>query len=703
VRTDDHKAVRNSTNNTPLEGIPAPCLPPVELRDLRAWLIWKFELFPGESKPRKLPYYTTGGKRYGHQGSDRDRESLTTFAAARDAAERRGFDGVGFSPLPEFGIVALDFDKCIGTDGSIPDEIKAVIAGTYAETSPSGLGVRSFLLGNLGNHKSSATSEQFGFETFSSSGFVTFTGNALPHVELLGLENTIAPINADVKSLCDRRFGSDRQAPGAAGDDPFAGLEKPLGLPINRMTELLSQLDPDLGRDDWVKIGMALHHECGGDDIGFELWDGWSAGGGKYPSREALQAQWESFARPRPAGRRPITMASVIRMFNEARTERAKQREVAVAEELHAAASEAKMGVPSGSTATPSDFNGKYPITSADTLAKRPPPGWLIKDVLPEADVAVVFGSTGSGKSFIATDMGASIVRGIPWRGHKTKQGRVLIIAAEGGGGVGKRLKAYAQHHKIDLKDLQIGVITAAPNFLLKEEILEVVTAAKSAGGFDLIITDTFAQVTPGANENAGEDMGLALGNAKALREATGALVLLIHHSGKDATKGARGWSGIKAAADAEFEVTKHDGDVRKITITKMKDGEEGQSFAFKLKQIGLGFDKDCDAITSCVVEPADGFPSTKIKRSGPRGPIQKLLHTAASDLGADTFEGADVQAVIVQAAQSMKLIAGQRDQRLGNAKRTLDIMRARGVLVLRNDRLYSHDWAPPPAEGAGQ
>jgi len=51
-----------------------------------------------------------------------------------------------------------------------------------------------------------------------------------------------------------------------------------------------------------------------------------------------------------------------------------------------------------------------------------------------------------------------------------------------------------------------------------------------------------------GGDENSGKDMGRVIAHCKAFHKATGALVLLIHHSGKDDTKGARGWSGTRGA-----------------------------------------------------------------------------------------------------------------------------------------------------------
>jgi hypothetical protein len=65
--------------------------------------------------------------------------------------------------------------------------------------------------------------------------------------------------------------------------------------------------------------------------------------------------------------------------------------------------------------------------------------------------------------------------------------------------------------------------------------------------------------------------MGLALSHCKHIYEVTGAIVLLVHHSGKDAAKGARGWSGIRAAADTEIEIVGiHGGGKRKYQNNAM-------------------------------------------------------------------------------------------------------------------------------------
>lgn len=256
---------------------------PDELKGLRAWLVWKYEQRAGEPKPRKVPYYVGGGRRAGRQGEPGDRDRWAPFDAAIEACDGGGFDGLGFALSSDWGFVALDFDNCV-SDGVILPEVEAVIAGTYAERSPSGRGVRAFFQGALKDRKSTEPHQPFGFEVFCSKGYVTVTGEAI------GAERRIAPLTAEVRALYAERFGSAarQRASGVAADATSHGT----GL-----RERLLARDPDCAYDEWVRVGMALHHASHGAAEMLDLWDEWSSGGGKYPGREDLEAKWASFRR----------------------------------------------------------------------------------------------------------------------------------------------------------------------------------------------------------------------------------------------------------------------------------------------------------------------------------------------------------------------------------------------------------------------
>lgn len=266
----------------------------------------------------------------------------------------------------------------------------------------------------------------------------------------------------------------------------------------------------------------------------------------------------------------------------------------------------------------------RFMFEDAALFAAKPSKGWVVKHTIPWAALGIIYGESGSGKSFFAFDIAAAIVQGIPWRGHKVTKGRVAYIAAEGAGGFRNRIKAYQQHHGVDLAGQGLMMLAAAPNFLLIDDVRDLVAAIRQAGGADVIFVDTYAQVTPGANENTSEDMGKALRHCGLIHEATGAVVILVHHAGKDTSRGARGWSGNRAAADFEIEVLITD-DGRMARVRKQKDGRDDEAWGFALQDVNIGIDEDGDVVTSCVVIDAPLPEDAPAVRGGGAQKVKKV------------------------------------------------------------------------------
>jgi len=631
---------------------------PDALRNLPGWLIWRYEHHAGEPKPRKVPYYTGGGRRHGVQGRTEDRNQLTAFYAAKAAAARRGFDGVGLALMPDFGVVALDFDKCMA-EGGVHPEVERVIAGTYAEYSPSGEGVRAFMVGNLGNGKSNGPGWNYGFETFSSKGFVTFTGNRLDITDMLGAENTLAPVNEAVLELCARRFArkSSDVTQAFEPDDPLMAYEPRLGLTEAQLRECLDVLPSERSYDEWLAVGMAVHHETEGER--FDIWDEWSATSSKYTTADYGRMKWESFGK---GGHRPVTARTLVKLANEHGAH--IDADVASAEDFEVVAD-------AGDAAAVNPVKDmRFKVIPAGEFAVGKRPGWIVKGLIPAAELVVLFGESGSGKTFVALDIAMAIARGIEWRGKRTRQGKVVYIAAEGAGGFRNRLAAYSMHHGVDLGLVPFGVIHAAPNFLQKADAVDVAKAVVADGGADLIIVDTFAQVMPGANENASEDMGKAMAHCKGIHRATGAVVMLVHHAGKDASKGARGWSGLRAGADSQIEIVRTVSG-RVIRVDKQKDGDDHGEWGFDLGTVAIGVDEDGDVIDSCVVVEAE--VPTVVGRGRPVGKWEKLVLDVVSEIALGQNAGIEVDAVIEEAVRrSPAPEKGKRDTRKQHARRAL-------------------------------
>lgn len=248
------------------------------------------------------------------------------------------------------------------------------------------------------------------------------------------------------------------------------------------------------------------------------------------------------------------------------------------------------------------------PIQAAQYARTKRDNRWFVYGVLPQSEMVTIYGESGAGKTFFTLDLVAHVAGGREWRGKRVRRGRVLYVAAEGAGGVADRLKAYSDYHGIDLADLDLHIIGDQPNLLEKADVRDLVKAAQSLKGVDLIVLDTLAQVTPGASENSSEDMGRAISHCKTLRKFTGATIMLVGHSGKDGSKGLRGWSGLKGAMDAMIEVTRTDA-YRGATVTKLKDGVgEGTEYLFDFATVDMEdddfFEEYGERLTSLAVVP---------------------------------------------------------------------------------------------------
>jgi AAA domain/Bifunctional DNA primase/polymerase, N-terminal len=331
----------------------------------------------------------------------------------------------------------------------------------------------------------------------------------------------------------------------------------------------------------------------------------------------------------------------------------------------------------------------RFAVMGIDEFANRPPPRWIVKTILPEAGLAVVFGPPGSGKSFWVLDITLAIARGEDWREHRVQQGSVVYIIAEGQHGFRNRLVAYQEHHGISLSSVPFGVIADAPNFLEADQMRAVL---KQIRAFDehpkVIVVDTLAQVLSGGNENDAKDMGKLLAHCRTLHKHTGSLVVLIHHTGKDDSRGARGHSSLRGAADAMFKVTDFHGN-RNAFVDKLKDAEDQFDLDFVLETVKIGEDDDGDDITSCVVTQTESRQTT----ATPGRPKGGLYHQVIDNvLREELVLSDDIEASVLIDLAVNQLVydpqEGQRDRRRNNIMRALDTMIASGWLAKDGSRI---------------
>lgn len=255
-------------------------------------------------------------------------------------------------------------------------------------------------------------------------------------------------------------------------------------------------------------------------------------------------------------------------------------------------------------------------FTPSQAIVAQPPPP-LIRDVLDEGATAMLIGTRGTGKTFVATDMALCIATGQMWARHTVTQGRVLFVVGEGGrSAYGIRIEAWCKHRGEVLADLdsRMTMVDGAVPFRSSqwEDLVAFVKDWRPA----LVVLDTLARHQVGMEANSNDDAAEGLDKAAVLQQL-GAAVLLLHHpagsrtGGVNASRGATGW---EAGTDAVFTLESSDfgddapADVRGLvtmTCTKQKHREDGQTWDFRQTQVPVS---NSTWTTSVVMEEVDAY-----------------------------------------------------------------------------------------------
>jgi hypothetical protein len=361
--------------------------------------------------------------------------------------------------------------------------------------------------------------------------------------------------------------------------------------------EALSYIPADLGYQDWLQVLMALHDYYNGSMAGLQVAQDWSSRYADYNAKE-VDAKWRSF---KGTGVKYSTLFHYAKTYGADLSELARKhrkREPFTIQLGHApeALPEAKEA-PRGA------------LEWYDEINVGTSSSYIVKGFLADDSLSVIYGPSNSGKTFFAMDLAFHIAAGKEWRGRRVKQAAVLYLATEGGKGVQSRIVALRNHTGVH--SLPFAVKRAGMDLLNSQADLQAIydlsKAVRDDTGIErlVIVIDTLSRVMAGGDENSAQDMTALIKNIDLIREATNAHVILVHHTGKDTARGARGHSSLRAAVDTEIEV-QVENDWRAAVVTKQRDFEGGQEMPFQLKRVSLGFDEEGDEITSCVVIESD-------------------------------------------------------------------------------------------------
>ena len=581
---------------------------PPALRDQSIWCCWRYERKPGKPKPGKVPFSPLT---YGSEGWNRD-GFCTDAARAIACANEYQLDGIG-----TVGVASIDVDRPAvnpHTGDVEPWAIELVReVGGYAEVSVGHTGLHLLPLQETdwGGH----TGNRDGMEVYAtgSKQFLVFSGLAVPGA---ALESGASrdPHRADRLIEVAARYLPAKPQPTAT----TGGLSASIGMPPVDKETILARLSPFARR--LIAEGVLSDKDPGaggiaayGGDRSIAVYaaikDLIRAGADDETLLDLLTDPRNGISRCPLSkrigdidGAREWLRPQIGKARVEISTEAANDPFMGLIEEAandpftsmeadteQAATAEPQPGRLMKALITVGNF------AEALRLAVRQP--WLIEGWIPGGGALVAMvGKPKSGKSFVCVDAICTIAAGLPeWHGAAVTGGRVLYIAAEGQRGVPVRIAAWLQDHGLNLDGLPgldiLPIPVALDNPEAFAELADVVkaTARRNRVLYRLIVVDTLARSMTG-DENSTPDMNAVVNACDRISRGTKATVLLVHHLGKDGSKGARGSSALPGAVDVQIDVScdRMLSAPVKVEVSLAKDAEPPAALSLRARPVEL-------------------------------------------------------------------------------------------------------------------
>lgn len=240
---------------------------------------------------------------------------------------------------------------------------------------------------------------------------------------------------------------------------------------------------------------------------------------------------------------------------------------------------------------------------STKDVLRLPDPTWQIAGVFPEGGLGVLYGPSGTGKTFVALDMALSVAEGYNWLQRPTKPGAVAYVVGEGRGGLKFRLRAWYEAHEPRL-EMPFTWILQPVNFLNEADVKHLINLIRVPPS--LLVIDTLARNFGGGDENETKDMNQFIQNVDLLRTELQTGVLVVHHTGKDLTKGARGNSALEGAADVMMMLSTK----QRLKCLKQKDAEDFKTIHLDFPIIQLAGESSSRIVTLAEEQGRRGSPS---------------------------------------------------------------------------------------------
>jgi hypothetical protein len=307
---------------------------------------------------------------------------------------------------------------------------------------------------------------------------------------------------------------------------------------------------------------------------------------------------------------------------------------------------------------------GSLPVTA---------PQWLVKGILETDTFSCMYGDPACGKSFLAIALCASVATGRSFYGREVKRpGPVIYLAGEGKAGIARRFRAWSIRRNQDITDAPLFVNHGAVSLIddglmvpVANALSKLIDTLKEPPA--LVVLDTFSRCL-GGDDSSPADSAAGVAVIDRLRSQFGNFAcMVIHHTGYDKTH-ARGWSGLRAAVDTEFRVTRGEDDIVRLECTKNKEGLPFDPMAFEFAGVELdAFNEDKTPITSAVLNQTEYTPFAGKEK--PLGKNQAIALNALKELAA----GKDGERVTVEEWHKKCVEAGFNKYQYRDAKTGLE------------------------------
>jgi len=384
-----------------------------------------------------------------------------------------------------------------------------------------------------------------------------------------------------------------------SGAEPITEFMTPssaIGLPItaDALEAMLQRIPPSCDRNKWLTVCGGLCNAPVNDPNfdGLALFTRWSRGDlygvpapDNFKGEDDCANEWQRDQSKRAGGASVPAFGALVNLAREHGYDGPSQS--ISASETFAHLTKSGEGEPLARASANTKFRPLFP----NMYSSLPLPAYVLGKILPANAVILVYGPHGSYKTFLALEFAWRIATGSASALGHVAQGAVAYCAGEAPIGIArKRYSAWMQHRSVENADaVPFALIPAVPLVSTTNDVEELIAELKATGlRFALVVIDTVARALGGLDENSAKDVGLLIAAAERLRNALDCSVLVIHHTGKDEGRGARGSSALIAGVDAAFEV-KAEAEVLAVTLRceKMKDADPPAPIRFQGARVG--------------------------------------------------------------------------------------------------------------------